>query len=476
MGGRQADAVRPMTDMRDRAKGIVTIVEDGRAGRVTYREAAGEMSFPWEISGGDVVASVRVGTAADWRAAEEWAAGRRAEIVQIVADEVIRQRVPGGTASVDEASGWMHVRDGPGAPARRPAQVAPDVAFVRRFNRMKARIGLVGLVVALIVVALLWLRDTLLTIAPGAGTPIGRAVRFEAGDASAGGIAMLIRTLEPYVPSLSRNHGEDRYSVGVFIVPLDGAAPRLVPISGGHTGQSLALARILGSDGRTLWLDAAGRVGGVDLQRFELLRGAAGPPAGLPGANRLPFEPDTDVHRAAGYFTGEDTWLGLHADADVERSLTTRHTLRPIVSAESARQMRRLYRGTVGGEVFATGSRRIRAMEPIGEAAYLNAAFLRRDARSEPIRLRDPDGALMLYTSRAGLAGTVAVARVDDEGAIVWSADTQLDAFALEQILPGEDTTAFIGTRVRVPGKVPEPLLVLVEHASGRLATHSLWR
>ena len=65
-------------------------------------------------------------------------------------------------------------------------------------------------------------------------------------------------------------------------------------------------------------------------------------------------------------------------------------------------------------------------------------------------------------TSMPGPQGTAVVARVDDTGQkVLWSVDTGTSRFGLQQILPGE---------------VSEPLLVIVEHESGKQATHSLWQ
>jgi hypothetical protein len=65
-------------------------------------------------------------------------------------------------------------------------------------------------------------------------------------------------------------------------------------------------------------------------------------------------------------------------------------------------------------------------------------------------------------------------ARVDHSGAVLWQVDTGIDRFSLKQILPGESSTAFVGTRPPVPDKVSEPLLVLVNHADGSARTLSL--
>lgn len=68
------------------------------------------------------------------------------------------------------------------------------------------------------------------------------------------------------------------------------------------------------------------------------------------------------------------------------------------------------------------------------------------------------------------------VARVDLDGSARWSADTGIERFGLQQLLPGMDQCAFVGTRPPVPNKLSEPLVVIVDNASGSVSTHSLWR
>jgi hypothetical protein len=214
---------------------------------------------------------------------------------------------------------------------------------------------------------------------------------------------------------------------------------------------------VLGSDGQAMWYDVNG-IGAVDLGTFTPLADAArrgSPPANLQGSSRFPLMPRTESYLSAGYFTGPDSWLGLGSAAEIERTFKPKQWIRPIVHADDAKQMRRFHRGTVG-DVSTTGSRQILSMEPVSAAEYLNAAFLRMHDQAEPLRLRDPDGALMIYTSAPGLNGTLKVARVDSAGSIVWTVDSGIDRFKLLQILPGQQSCAFIGTRVPVPGKVSD--------------------
>jgi hypothetical protein len=241
---------------------------------------------------------------------------------------------------------------------------------------------------------------------------------------------------------------------------------------------AFGLAKILGSDGRTLWFDVAG-LGGVDLGANKLRSDAeiaAVDRRGLPRPwGDSPLAPAPEQFLAAGLMTSATTWLGLHSDAEAARDFRPGQWLRPVVRAESARQSRRFHLGEVEPDGTA-GYSRIVSMRAVGETEYLDAAFLRPSNDSTPFRLDGPPGALVLYRSAPGLEGTAVVARVDDMGNLLWSIDTGISRSALQQILPGTDATAFVGTRPPVPGEVSEPLLVIVEHDDGRQVTHSLWR
>ena len=87
----------------------VGISEQGRYGSVTYRDPAGSLSFYWEFGGGTTVASITVGDEAEWREKHPWAAGRRAEILRRVADEVIRQKAPSSRAEIDDQRGFINI-------------------------------------------------------------------------------------------------------------------------------------------------------------------------------------------------------------------------------------------------------------------------------------------------------------------------------------------------------------------------------
>ncbi|MBL9098183.1 MAG: hypothetical protein JNK07_14730, partial [Alphaproteobacteria bacterium] len=78
--------------------GRVTITESGRDGRVEYGEGLHTISGYWEFGGNDVVTIVSMGSREDWQRSHAWAVDRRANILRVVADEVVRQRAPSCTA------------------------------------------------------------------------------------------------------------------------------------------------------------------------------------------------------------------------------------------------------------------------------------------------------------------------------------------------------------------------------------------
>ncbi|MBL7964669.1 MAG: hypothetical protein JNM31_12600 [Flavobacteriales bacterium] len=344
-----------------------------------------------------------------------------------------------------------------------------DVAWYHRYRDVKLKLALAVGVIVLLIVFAAFIMKSAFRIDPGMGSPLGHAVRTDQH------IVLLVQHLEAYIPSLHRDHSKDTYSVSLFIVPLDGGAPQLVKVREGLSAGSFSLAKVLGSDGRALWYDIGG-AGAIDLKTFKPLPQAElrDPPA-PERTNALPFGPKVEDHLAAGLFTSPTSWLGMHSAEEATRDLKPGFSLKRVRDAESASHQRRFHRAELSAEAGPKGQA-ILSTAPLGEATYLNAAFLRLHDAAEPIRFSSPDGALIVFTSEPGLKGTTMLARVDLVGQVLWKTDTGLDRFALQQIMPGEWSTAFFGTRPREEGKVPEPLLVIVEHATGESETYSLWR
>ncbi|MEO8068286.1 MAG: hypothetical protein ABI599_11390 [Flavobacteriales bacterium] len=486
----------------------VRIEEQGRSGSVIYNDPAGSITFYWEFGGDDVIAIVTVGTADTWRQQHPWAVDRRADILRFVAHEVVRQKAPGSIAQLDDAAGYIHIR-GATTPALKRAEAAE---WMGRYAKLRGKLGFAVLVVGLIAAGFMWFKSKVLVIDPGPGTPIGLAVRTDTH------IATLIESLVPYTPSLHRDASKDRYRVSVFLVPLDGSDPRLTPVTGELEGNSFSLAKILGSDGKTLWFDVVG-IGGVDLKTFDVvgaddfrsvnptldpvwwedgrgmeirgrLRSTArdqqsamefepgtlkAVPVEVVRNNQWPLGPKPEYFLAAGVFTSNGAWLGLHSPDEAARHFKPKSWLKRVVQADDAKEQRRFHRGVLDPDT-SDGHHRIISMTALGVDTFLNGAFLRMDDTSEPIRLADPDGFLVKFTSKPGLSGTLVVARVDTDGKIIWKVDTGIDRFLLSQILPGAKSMAFVGPRPMVPDKVSEPILVIVDNTTGKLSTTSLWK
>ena len=82
----------------------VEITSSGRSGGVTYREdEAGEYSTWWELAGGNrALAFIAIPTPEQWDLCCPWAAGRRREVLERIALEVIRQQASGYFFEVED--------------------------------------------------------------------------------------------------------------------------------------------------------------------------------------------------------------------------------------------------------------------------------------------------------------------------------------------------------------------------------------
>jgi hypothetical protein len=340
-------------------------------------------------------------------------------------------------------------------------------AWYQRYRHLRMKFALGVAAVAAVAMLFGWLRNTRLTIDPGPGTPIGPSVRTDTH------IATLIQTLEPYVPSLHRDPGKDRYAISIHLVPLDGSDPQLVPIKGDLAPNEFALAKVLGGVDHYLWYDVNG-VGAIDLRSYTVVGTPPPVPGTFQGGLSALRAPEPDAFLAAGLITGPGTWMGLHSSEELQRDCATGKFVRRVVPQESAKQLRRFQRGALEDPVDGK-YHRIRTMQALDTNGFLNAAFLRMDDRSEPLLLTGPESVLMVHTSAPGAQGTLVVSRVDLHGRSLWSVDTGIHRYSLSQVLPGVKAFAFMGTRPPVPDQVSEPLVVIIDNTTGKAVTHSLW-
>jgi hypothetical protein len=303
------------------------------------------------------------------------------------------------------------------------------------------------------------------------GSPTGNSTRV--GET----ILTLMSRLEPYVPSLHRDPGKDRYTIGLLIHSArDTTIREFVPIVTGQRATSLPLVKFTAVTGNVAWFRAP-EVGAYDVARRRLL-------AEEPGWASL-TEPPIRRMSLADYATGDRAvlsmiisgaypvpgrWIGVLSEEEAAGSFRDGTWLSSGYPLERSREPRRFYTTAVfQGE---DGRPRIRKLVPLGGEGLLNAGFMRTKREGEALRL-EGDGFLLLWESKPHRAGTMMAARVDGTGKVLWTVDTGIGD--VRELLPDPASPALIGERPRIPDKVPEPILVVLDAASGRLVTHSLW-
>jgi len=242
--------------------------------------------------------------------------------------------------------------------------------------------------------------------------PSARAGRF---------VVTLISTLEPSIPSLHHRPENDRHSVSLLLHSIDGKDRRVIPFATGlATREYLGNARVLADDGRMVWFHA-GSLGAYDYRAGKLYH-----ERDLPGGSR------------GGPERGGIRLSELNAKYDSFLAPTSR---------------------------YGPGHR----------AALIHTAAM----GGQPVLLEGPPPShLLFYLSKPGLQGTYGVARVpatpgSGAGGRIWDVDTGI--VFMDQILPGTESTAFIGRGPQVPDKLQEPFLVQVDHRTGAVSRSSLW-
>jgi hypothetical protein len=224
-------------------------------------------------------------------------------------------------------------------------------------------------------------------------------------------LATLLQTLEARVPELHRRPENDRYRLSLVLHPLDGGTPKVIVIARGlRASDYIHAARLIADDGRLLWFHAHENAA-YDYRAHRLLMGADLPPGGPLGPMSMSrLVPPKEWQEPTNRFG----------------------------------------------------------------AQYKRAAWLRDSAGGKPLRLDSPASNLLTYRSTRGLYGTMVLARVTDDGRVLWTVDTDLQD--VEQILPAPNSIAVIGKKVpRKPDEVRGPTLVLIPTETGAAHAHSLW-
>src|SRR5262245_38971921 len=83
----------------------------GRDGYIFYHEGSHELPFYWEYGGGNVVVIVRFDEPDRFAARYPWAAERRREILERLAQELIRRQATNCTAEIDEPGLCIYIKE-----------------------------------------------------------------------------------------------------------------------------------------------------------------------------------------------------------------------------------------------------------------------------------------------------------------------------------------------------------------------------
>jgi len=89
-----------------------------------------------------------------------------------------------------------------------------------------------------------------------------------------------------------------------------------------------------------------------------------------------------------------------------------------------------------------------REAERVGAVEYLDAGLLRDEKTAKPVRLEGPAGYLVMHQSRLGADGTILLTRVDMAGKKIWEVNTGIGK--LDQVLPGVKHLGLVGDEPKV--------------------------
>lgn len=384
-----------------------------------------------------------------------------------------------------------------------PSSAAATTATIRlialRRSMIPAIVVLVLAVIGLGVAKLITVRTI--------GTPFGASTR------SADSIATLIRTQEPYIPSLHRNPDRDRFRIDL----------RLTPLAGGEVPKTINLARdlersafhpgtkILGVDGPLLWL-LVPELKAVDLRSDRVITiadlRAANPDVGElwqtarfhfidhlhvmspdrqrsftldpdtlrtqreDGAPRITWqtpEPSAEAWLCLGGKISGSEWIVALTPAERDQSFRPGSLLASDQSPRKTRDPRSLYRVRV--EPLASRLR-IVSVTALSDANFTNGALVRSARDAGPLMLANASGVLLAYQTGSVLKATWRIVRVDMDGREVWTHETGLRE--VNQLLPDPENLVLIGKLPAPEGKVPEEVIVIIDTATGTATTRTL--
>lgn len=85
----------------------VTIQQEGRGGTIYFEHAGGRIPLYWEFGAGDCIAIIFLPSDTAWEQAFGSAAARKADFINLIAAEIIRQKAPGCQARLQDS--WLEI-------------------------------------------------------------------------------------------------------------------------------------------------------------------------------------------------------------------------------------------------------------------------------------------------------------------------------------------------------------------------------
>lgn len=373
-------------------------------------------------------------------------------------------------------------------------------------NRM-----LIPLVVVVLVLTFAGLAAWQFVTIKSTGTPLGPAMR--ASDY----IVQIISTQERYLPSLHRNPSKDRYRLDLLIVSTaDPARQEMITLIRQQQSNALQpMTKILGAQGDVVWVQALDlfavnlrtkRVAGEadlrkanpELGRFlhsakpqftdrllavapdwssayefsgETLKATACPPPSRGSWLEEQLNGRIAGSLSSGGLIAATEWIAVATPEDAKSDFKPGFSLPRDFTAGEKDRNRQLYRGTADTSKVRPP---IQSSQRISETEYRQATLLRAEPGGTLLRATNPDSVFLLSRTGKELFAPFTLTRLAPDGNAIWNSATGIARLA--QVLPGADCIALIGERPPVPNKVPEPILVLVNPATGATNTVSLWR
>lgn len=369
----------------------------------------------------------------------------------------------------------------------------------------------IGLVVVIVVLLAVGLTAWQFISIKSTGTPLGSAVRTPTH------ILQLISTTEHYLPRLHRQPNKDRFRIDLLAISLaDPTKQETFTLLRQQQANALTpVTKILGADGDSIWIQALDvfavnlktkrvareadlRKANPELALFlptaraeftdrfvavspdwsqaysfsaDTLKATACPPplrkAGLETLPRVRIEGSL----CSGGLVSASEWIAVATPNDAKSDLKPGFSLPRDFTAGEKDQVRQLHYGTVD---TSESRPRIERSERLSETEYRAATFLRATPGGAILQAENPDSLFLLHRVGNELFAPFTLTRIAPDGKSIW--DTATGIGRLQQVLPGVDSIVLIGERPRVPNKVPEPILVLINVESGETNTVSLWR